>query len=206
MLTDSRKLLSVYGNILLDTSWKCFSYWLLLISKSCSWDNQCLRDATFSCGPCPAATVLCVCLCVWKCSSESVRAVCDLTLPGRKVKLSGHFIVEPRSMFTTFISFITYLSLSLFDRGCGGKANPRRQDVLVARYVISHRRINLNYAVRILKHRCLWNESWGRCDSQLRLYLGLIMLTYIHVFRYGWQLRIHRVHSRGQPTKGVTPT
>jgi hypothetical protein len=65
------------------------------------------------------------CVCVWKCSSESVRAVCDLTSPGRKVKLSGHFIAEPRSLFTTFISFIVYLSLSLFDGGCGGKANHR---------------------------------------------------------------------------------
>ena len=62
-------------------------------------------------------------------------------------------------MFTTFIPFIAYSSLSLFDRGCGEKANPRRQHVFVASYVISHRRINLYYAVRNLKHERLPKEN-----------------------------------------------
>jgi hypothetical protein len=49
----------------------------------------------------------------------------------------------------------------------------------VAPYVISDRRINLNDALRIFEHKRLRNENCGMCDSQLRLYLGLIMRPYI---------------------------
>jgi hypothetical protein len=151
--------------------------WRRLVLKSFSCDNHCLGNAKVTCGPCPAAPVRC--MCVWKCSSESVRAVCDLTSPGRKVKLSGRLNAEPRSVQTTFISYITYLSLSLLDRDYRGKASRRRKDVSVASYVISQRRINLNYAVRIVRHKRSRNEKCGMCDSQLRLYLDLVMLPYM---------------------------
>ena len=45
-------------------------------------------------------------LSVWKCSSESVRAVCDLTSPGPKVNLSGHCSAEP--VFCTYYIYLVY--------------------------------------------------------------------------------------------------